>query len=1049
MFVGNSGATRRGDERKRRGNEEKKMRGRNDKESRKSNVEGSKQNKKKAHKEKARHKHTNTTQKQGDTSQRDFKQARGPREDDQKMFVPGKRARGGSQRITMGSRKLQDDENDPEKQLSSNKASHVSGLHLSLDALTVVEDPTTNPSLSMSASNDFDPTDDATLLDSRETFVPDDTYESVSPRAYEDSDTSSSSTSSSTVSGPPPESLTVAVLLENFSSLTCVERLPRSAKRVVLSRGDIEGHRDRTDDFSRFLLTKTLDDTVPDHILSSLNIETSVYDRYFEDWIVLDDVNDISNFAKIRLSLLGSRETLGDQPSQSDSSDPTLARTRTRSITASSSSSVESTQRPCKYELNEDEEETPDNGSTMSDEELALLATRMQDPKTGVTIKDRRYLMRVYKKCFIGYEAVTWIMKNLGLASREEGVRVGQMLVQSFFVSHVCYDHGFKDKYLFYHFCKGSGDELPLSQRITERLNPQIIESVDRITLEMATFEVGVKTKKRRWRLKQYENCFVGEEAVTWMCRHLGISRSNGCLLGDLMMERGLIVHVTNSHTFLDEPHLYIFTPKLLSLQRNNPDAGLFSPDDCKKDMIRTQSAFFRPSAAPAFFSPAASLPSNAVTRFQREHGVAARHGSVDISPIDRSVMMLNNPTWCQPSVPSPSSSSSSSSSSPTPKARQENENKTFKVVLDIPTVLPREEDDRSREKKVKTVKMVGEGFAYATYEGSGSLVLYNMDAGSQEFLHNESPISVVHHEYPWIVSYHEDHSIQLYNIQTGVGKRFGFYASELVRAPQAILLDDDHLVAVSPDELTIWKTNTNSPRPLKRLNLSTDGGSFQSLSQPYCQIQRNHILLCDQWQFQVWNWVDEKVVLEGSIDKHAYKNAIFFHARMCYDTVVTISSNDLKIWKMPSGAARSDAVPPSPVRVALGTFVTALYVDYCFVIMGTTDGDLLVHRRKTGELLCKLNDAPLSCSSGGSSSSSSDSKRNGEYEDLENSAVTEQKRNAIFTVCFLCHILFSSLLVGLILTLRSVLFCLWDAGGESGEDGDHWAQGSCGDVGL
>lgn len=899
----------------------------------------------------------------------------------------------------MGSRKLNEDETGPEKQLSSNKTSHVPAFQLSLDSLTATEDATTNPSLSMSASTDFDPTDDPTLLDSRDTFIPDDTSEALTPRPFEDCDTSSSSSSSTVSSGPPPESLTVAVLLENFSSLTCVERLPRSAKRIVLSRGDIEGHRGRIDDFSRFLFTKTLDETVPDHILSSLSIEISVYDRYFEDWIVLDDLNDIGNFAKIRLSLLCTQDPSVDQSFTSDSSDPTLLDTRSRRI----SSSVTVAKSLYQYELNEDQEETLDNGSTMNDEELALLAARMQDPKTGVTIKDRRYLMRVYKKCFIGFEGVTWIMKHLGLASREEGTRVGQMLVQSFFVSHVCYDHGFKDKYLFYNFCKGSGDDLPLSQRVTERLNPQIIESVDRIALEMASFEVGVKTKKRRWRLKQYENSFVGEEAVTWMCRHLGISRSNGCLLGELMMERGLIIHVTNSHTFVDEPHLYIFTPKLLSLQRNDLDAGLSSSAGSKKDMNRTQSAFFRPSGAPALFSPAVSLPSTAVSQFQREYNETGRHGSMDISPIDRSIMMINNPTWCQPAIPS--SSPSSSSSAMTPKMRQENENKTFKVVLDIPIALPREGDDRSREQKVKTVKMIGEGFAYATYEGSGSLVLYNMDSGTQEFLHNESPISVVHHDYPWVVSYHEDHSIQLYNIQTGVGKRFGFYASELVRAPQAILLDDDHLVAVSPDELTIWKTNTNSPRPLKRLNLSTDSGSFQSLSQSYCQIQRNHILLCDQWQFQVWNWVDEKIVLEGAIDKHAYKNAIFFHARMCYDTVVTVSSNDLKIWKMPSGVARPDTGPPSPVKVPLGTFVTALYVDYCFVIMGTTDGDLIVHRRKTGDLLYKLNDATLSCSSGDSSSSSSssssslDSKRNGEYEDLENSAVTEQKRNAIFTV--------------------------------------------------
>jgi hypothetical protein len=38
----------------------------------------------------------------------------------------------------------------------------------------------------------------------------------------------------------------------------------------------------------------------------------------------------------------------------------------------------------------------------------------MQDPKTGVTIKDRKGLLKTYKDVFTGSEAVDWILFQLG-----------------------------------------------------------------------------------------------------------------------------------------------------------------------------------------------------------------------------------------------------------------------------------------------------------------------------------------------------------------------------------------------------------------------------------------------------------------------------------------------------------------------------------------------------------------------------------------------------------------------------------------------------------
>lgn len=43
----------------------------------------------------------------------------------------------------------------------------------------------------------------------------------------------------------------------------------------------------------------------------------------------------------------------------------------------------------------------------------------------GVDIKDRIYRARTYRMCFVGQEAVDWLVKALRLDSREEAVLLG------------------------------------------------------------------------------------------------------------------------------------------------------------------------------------------------------------------------------------------------------------------------------------------------------------------------------------------------------------------------------------------------------------------------------------------------------------------------------------------------------------------------------------------------------------------------------------------------------------------------------------------------
>lgn len=89
---------------------------------------------------------------------------------------------------------------------------------------------------------------------------------------------------------------------------------------------------------------------------------------------------------------------------------------------------------------------TPAHGGLNID----VLTERMRAPG-GLDIKDRRHRLSVYSKCFVGAEAVNWLMQSLDL-TRDEAVRLGQSLVERRLVHHVLDEHPFRDGNYFYRF---------------------------------------------------------------------------------------------------------------------------------------------------------------------------------------------------------------------------------------------------------------------------------------------------------------------------------------------------------------------------------------------------------------------------------------------------------------------------------------------------------------------------------------------------------------------------------------------------------------------
>ncbi len=85
----------------------------------------------------------------------------------------------------------------------------------------------------------------------------------------------------------------------------------------------------------------------------------------------------------------------------------------------------------------------------------------------------------------------------------------------------------------------------------------------------------GVDTKTRRHRFSSYPNCFVGSEAVTWLVRRQNCTRVSAAQLGQALLDRSYIRHITGERPFEDDYALYQFNPQQFMNQRQLQEAGV------------------------------------------------------------------------------------------------------------------------------------------------------------------------------------------------------------------------------------------------------------------------------------------------------------------------------------------------------------------------------------------------------------------------------------------------------------------------------------------
>ena len=69
----------------------------------------------------------------------------------------------------------------------------------------------------------------------------------------------------------------------------------------------------------------------------------------------------------------------------------------------------------------------------------------------------------------------------------------------------------------------------------------------------------GLKIKTRRHKLKLYQRCFLGNETVDWIVENIKIDRAKAIKVGQKLIDKKVIHHVTDEHGFKDEPLFYRF----------------------------------------------------------------------------------------------------------------------------------------------------------------------------------------------------------------------------------------------------------------------------------------------------------------------------------------------------------------------------------------------------------------------------------------------------------------------------------------------------------
>jgi small-conductance mechanosensitive channel len=108
----------------------------------------------------------------------------------------------------------------------------------------------------------------------------------------------------------------------------------------------------------------------------------------------------------------------------------------------------------------------------------------------------------------------------------------------------------------------GLDSQTDIHSRISEESVPSL-DFLDRVDFdalaEAMAGEDGVPVGDRTYQSQHYPSCFTGTDAVAWLVQHRGHTREEAIVIGQGLIQQGLIVSVSDSHAFRDGYYFYRF----------------------------------------------------------------------------------------------------------------------------------------------------------------------------------------------------------------------------------------------------------------------------------------------------------------------------------------------------------------------------------------------------------------------------------------------------------------------------------------------------------
>ncbi|XP_078590252.1 phosphatidylinositol 3,4,5-trisphosphate-dependent Rac exchanger 2 protein-like isoform X1 [Branchiostoma floridae x Branchiostoma japonicum] len=168
-------------------------------------------------------------------------------------------------------------------------------------------------------------------------------------------------------------------------------------------------------------------------------------------------------------------------------------------------------------------------------------------------IRDRKYHLRTYHKCFVGSEFVSWL-KELGeINSVEEGVHLGQLLLENGIIHHVADKHHFKNEPLLYRFRYDDGTYKGRSE-----MQDMIAKGIHIYCRLHGLFNPLIKNKDHY--LRTHKSVMVASRLVDWLVEQGDCkTREEAVMLGQALCDSGFMHHVLEKYKFKDDSLLFRF----------------------------------------------------------------------------------------------------------------------------------------------------------------------------------------------------------------------------------------------------------------------------------------------------------------------------------------------------------------------------------------------------------------------------------------------------------------------------------------------------------